>query len=279
MINSTSALGSLGNAQLLAATREVLRRACVVEANLLLHLAEIEQRRLHDEMAFPSMLAFCVGELGFPRTGPTTATRAMRDKLRRAQDLLRHRVPSGGVATVFEKTLDALIEKVEKERFAVGRRPRAAPIASDGPATSRHIPAEIQRRVYSRDGGRCAFVDERGNRCKETGMLEFDHLDGFARTHSHDPRTHRAALSRSQSARRGEDVRPRIHGASARGECGNCRGADRNASSAAVVSSHLCEEDRSAQRVGIARSSWGGTRCVVIGARYFSAAPSPPPPR
>ncbi|MFL5379735.1 MAG: hypothetical protein ACJ787_17635, partial [Myxococcales bacterium] len=48
-------------------------------------------------------------------------------------------------------------------------------------------PAAIRRYVYGRDGGRCTFVDGRGHRCKETGFLEFDHLDGFARTHLHDP--------------------------------------------------------------------------------------------
>src|SRR3954466_11270993 len=40
---------------------------------------------------------------------------------------------------------------------------------------------------YARENGRCTFVDARGHRCKETGLLEFDHLDGFARTRSHDP--------------------------------------------------------------------------------------------
>src|SRR5258706_14037797 len=33
--------------------------------------------------------------------------------------------------------------------------------------------------------GRCTFKDDRGRRCAETGALEFDHLDGFAKTHSH----------------------------------------------------------------------------------------------
>src|SRR4051794_17477826 len=90
MLNSNPAVVSLGNAELLASTREILRRGCVVEADLLVHLAEIEERRLHSE-------------------------------------------------------------------------------------------------IYGRNGGRCTFADERGHRCKETGFLEFDHLDGFARTHLHDP--------------------------------------------------------------------------------------------
>ncbi len=44
----------------------------------------------------------------------------------------------------------------------------------------------IKRAVFERDGGRCTFADERGRRCAETGALEFDHVDGFARTHTHE---------------------------------------------------------------------------------------------
>jgi hypothetical protein len=90
------------------------------------------------------------------------------------------------MASIFEKALDSLIEKVEKERFAVVQKPRTDPIEVAGCAASRQVPAAIRRYVYDRDGGRCTFVDERGQRCKETGFLEFDHLDGFARTRSHD---------------------------------------------------------------------------------------------
>jgi hypothetical protein len=116
-----------------------------------------------------------------------TASRLLRDKLRRAQDLLRHRLPSGDIAAIFEKALDSLIEKVEKERFAVVRKPRTDATEVAGCASSRQVPAAIRRYVYARDGGRCTFVDARGHRCKETGLLELDHLDGFARKHWHDP--------------------------------------------------------------------------------------------
>src|SRR5206468_6968348 len=103
-----------------------------------------------------------------------TASRALRDKFRRAQDLLRHRVPSGEIAAIFDKALDSLIEKVEKERFAAVRKPRTEATEVAGPASSRQVPAAIRRHVYARDSGRCTFVDARGHRCKERGMLEFD---------------------------------------------------------------------------------------------------------
>src|SRR5689334_2880451 len=63
-----------------------------------------------------------------------TGSRAFRDKLRQAQDLLRHRIPNGALAQVFDKALDVLIEKVLKERFAVGRKARRQ--SAPGPVAS-----------------------------------------------------------------------------------------------------------------------------------------------
>jgi 5-methylcytosine-specific restriction endonuclease McrA len=114
-----------------------------------------------------------------------TASRACRDKFRQAQDLLRHRIPDGDLGTIFEKALDLLIDQVKKERFATGRKARQAPTEEADASPSRHIPDAIKREVFERDGGRCTFADELGRRCTETGTLEFDHRDGFARARHH----------------------------------------------------------------------------------------------
>jgi 5-methylcytosine-specific restriction endonuclease McrA len=114
-----------------------------------------------------------------------TAGRAFRDKLRQAQELLRHRVPDGDPAEILEAALDLLIERVKKERFATGRKPRRTPKGETVAAASRHIPDPIKRAVFERDGGRCTFQDDTGRRCAETAALEFDHADGFARSRSH----------------------------------------------------------------------------------------------
>src|SRR5882762_9602828 len=262
MMNSSSALESLSSADLLSATRELVHKSRGLEAELLLHLGEVDERKLYLECAFPSMFAFCVEELGFsedaayarvtvaraarrlpamveavrsgqvhltglrmlvphlteqnhrevlaqaagrskrrveelvarlspqpavpalirklpelpaPATVPPplaagepppiarppsgaalvrravlaplteetfktqfTASRGFRNKLRQAQDLLRHRVPDGDLAAVLERALDLLIEDIKKERFAVGRKARQAP--KEEVASSRHIP-------------------------------------------------------------------------------------------------------------------------------------------
>jgi len=307
MMNSHERVALLSSADLLARTRELVDQSRCTEADLLVHLGEIDERKLYLECAFPSMFEFCVGELRFsedaaynrimvarsarrlpaviesmrsgqvhlsglrllaphltaennrellaeaagktkreieelvarlapqPAIAPTirklperaapasaeplalaldsaparpppreehrpaiaplseetfrvqfTASRALRDKLRQAQDLLRHRVPDGDLACIFERALDLLIEQVKKERFAVGRKPRQPPTDAAHEPSSRHIPDAVKRVVYERDGGRCTFIDERGRGCTARGNLEFDHVDGFARTHLHD---------------------------------------------------------------------------------------------
>jgi hypothetical protein len=290
----------MSNDELVAAARELAGRSCVVEADLLVHLGEIDARKLYLDRAFPSMFAFCTHELGFsegaaynrilvaraarrlpavidaarsgvvhlaglrllaphlttenhldllqraagrskeeiallvaalaPRPSmpatlrklpdrPTAQTlrlveaspqpdlprppaaavvpiaeetyklqmsisREFREEVREAQALLRHRVPDGDLAKIFRTALKLLVTEVKKERFAVGRKARST--AKGVETGSRHVPDAIKRAVYQRDGGRCAFTDERGRRCEERGALELDHLEGFARTHRHD---------------------------------------------------------------------------------------------
>src|SRR5216684_4381486 len=79
-----------------------------------------------------------------------TASRACHDKFRQAQDLLRHRIPDGDLATIVEKALDLLIEQVKKERFATGRKARPAPADEADAATSR------ERISTERTGSACS---------------------------------------------------------------------------------------------------------------------------
>ena len=105
-----------------------------------------------------------------------TVSRETCDKLRRAQDLLRHSVPNGDPAVIFERGLDLLVAQLERTRFAAATRPRPS---GGGDGASRHISAAIKRIVWQRDGGRCGFEGSRG-RCTETGFLEYHHVVPFA---------------------------------------------------------------------------------------------------
>jgi hypothetical protein len=107
-----------------------------------------------------------------------TASRATRDKLRQAQDLLRHAIPDGDPAQIVDRALTALIERLKKDKCALA--PRPSTVVRPIKAGSRHAPAIVRRAVWTRDGGRCAFVSRSGVRCSERGLLEFHHVKPFA---------------------------------------------------------------------------------------------------
>src|SRR5438067_8890052 len=64
-MNWRSIVEALSGADLLARTRELAQQSCCIEADLLVLLGEVEERKLYLASASPSMFAFCVGELGF----------------------------------------------------------------------------------------------------------------------------------------------------------------------------------------------------------------------
>jgi hypothetical protein len=106
-----------------------------------------------------------------------TAGAETRERLRRAQDLLGHAVPSGDIAQVIDRALVLLVADLERRKFAATRRPRRSPSQS---GDSRNISAEVRRIVVARDGGRCAFVATNGHRCGGRRFLEFHHVVPYA---------------------------------------------------------------------------------------------------
>jgi hypothetical protein len=105
-----------------------------------------------------------------------TVSRETYEKLRRAQELIRHTIPNADPATIFDRALTLLVTELEKTKFAATIRPRAARETAAG---SRHIPVTVKREVWARDGGQCAFIGTHG-RCSERGFLEFHHVVPYA---------------------------------------------------------------------------------------------------
>src|SRR5438445_8698698 len=103
-----------------------------------------------------------------------TANAETREKLRLAQDLLRHVIPTGDVAEVIDRALTALLEDLARKKLAATKRPRASHGTAPG---SRDIAAKVRRTVWLRDGGRCAFMSKSGRRCNERAFVQFHHVD------------------------------------------------------------------------------------------------------
>ncbi len=111
-----------------------------------------------------------------------TLRKAAHEKLEYAKALLGRAVPTGDVTEVLERALDALIEKLEREKL--GKRSRTARPgrpASKPVANERHIPDRIKTAVWQRDGGQCTFTAADGRRCEARARLEFDHVVPLAR--------------------------------------------------------------------------------------------------
>jgi hypothetical protein len=106
-----------------------------------------------------------------------TARAETCEKLKRVQDLLRHQIPDGSPADIFDRALSALLEDLTRKKLGSPRGPRPSQGSALG---SRHVPAEVKRAVWLRDGGRCAFVARDGRRSAERGFLEFHHLKPYA---------------------------------------------------------------------------------------------------
>jgi len=126
------------------------------------------------------------------------------EKLRRLQELLRRQIPNGDPGAIFDRALTVLLAKVEKTKLGAADKPRTSQPVHPGTSPSgsirsgtdkegrkptvrsRHIPREVQRAVWRRDAGQCAFMSPAGRRCAERTFLELHHRQPYA---MHGPST------------------------------------------------------------------------------------------
>jgi hypothetical protein len=115
-----------------------------------------------------------------------TASATLREKIERLQALMHSSVPDGDLAALIEVAVDEKIARLEAKRFARAEKPRKTVATSDTRPRSRHVPAAVRRAVWTRDGGRCRFVDDQGRRCTARRGLEFHHRHPFGMGGDHD---------------------------------------------------------------------------------------------
>lgn len=106
-----------------------------------------------------------------------TVGRETHERLRRVQDLLRREIPDGDPGMIFDRALKLLFEDIARKKLAATSQPRPGRATA---ARSRHIPADVKRAVWLRDGDQCAFVARSGRRCRERAFLEFHHVEPYA---------------------------------------------------------------------------------------------------
>lgn len=106
-----------------------------------------------------------------------TVSRATQQKLKLAQDLLRHANPSGDPAEIFDRALTVLIDQLRRKKFAATTKPRPSRGVKPG---SRVVPASLKRDAAVHDQERCSFVGTGGHRCGERAFVEFHHVEAVA---------------------------------------------------------------------------------------------------
>ena len=146
-----------------------------------------------------------------------TASQEFVDLLEEASDLIGHEVEQVTLPEIQTRALRALVQQLRARKRAAtkGSSPppsqssspaparaadvpdaapvratklpdaapaRAAKVPDAAPARSgaRRIPASVRRAVFERDCGRCAYQDDRGERCRETFGLEVHHRHAYA---------------------------------------------------------------------------------------------------
>lgn len=139
-----------------------------------------------------------------------TASKRVNDKLEEAKALLSRQIPTGDLEAIFECALDLLIAEKKRKMFGLTDRPRAklnkptreaietgkhtatpetgkllimnrAWGGSDAVSSSRYVPQELRRSVYTRDEGQCRFIGNGGARCPARDHLEFHHVVPYAK--------------------------------------------------------------------------------------------------
>lgn len=121
-----------------------------------------------------------------------TLNAEQKAKLELARDLLSHANPTGDLAVVVERALDALIARTEQRRFgrtrddgqqhqtSVRSRNRSSAGQREAGQRREHISHPTRREVVARDGARCAFVSHDGQRCDQRAFLQFHHRQAWA---------------------------------------------------------------------------------------------------
>jgi hypothetical protein len=105
-----------------------------------------------------------------------TVSKAFLKKLEAARDALSHSMPGASRENVLEAALDLFIAERDRRKGLTAR-----PQKKLRPSNTDHIPANVRREVWRRDGGRCAFVLPSGEACGSTHRLELDHVVPRAR--------------------------------------------------------------------------------------------------
>jgi 5-methylcytosine-specific restriction endonuclease McrA len=112
------------------------------------------------------------------------------NKLSHLKNLLSHQDPSMTLATLIDKMADQMLLKVDPEKKN-NTLPHAPPqvtglrekllLSKKTASKSRHVPAQVRRKVWLRDKACCSFINPiTKKQCGSTFQLQIEHVTPFA---------------------------------------------------------------------------------------------------
>lgn len=104
--------------------------------------------------------------------GPETAK-----LLERAREVMRHKYPMASFEDIVKEALKLLLDEKDPELKLKLDKENAKEVLT----AARQVPVWVRRKVWRRDGGRCAYVAADGTRCEEKSRLEYDHVIPYAK--------------------------------------------------------------------------------------------------
>lgn len=102
------------------------------------------------------------------------ASKALLEKLERAQVLLARRYPRAAFSDVLGEVLEFFLERRDPARRDARRAAKGS--AAANAASTRRVPRPLRDKVFARDSHRCVAVEPDGRRCGERRWLEADHV-------------------------------------------------------------------------------------------------------
>lgn len=105
-------------------------------------------------------------------------------QLQELQALSSHRHGRADMAGMLFAAMARYADQLKRERFGLTKRPLAKRPNDSSRKRTRHIPADVRRAVYDRDGGRCTFEAD-GRRCDAADYIEFDHIVPYGKGGDH----------------------------------------------------------------------------------------------
>ncbi len=107
-----------------------------------------------------------------------TVSRELQARIKDAQLALSHAHPGATIADLLELGVNTALAQDAKRKGLV-KKPRVRPAVA--PPPSDHIPAEIRRAVWKRDGGCCQWKLGNGEICGSRYRLQYDHIQPKAK--------------------------------------------------------------------------------------------------